>query len=100
MLISRDSSASSSETDSIHNYYERLVLDEVRRALAEESRSAELLADIACVALNHLPPRYIRHAVDMAFYLSPREQMEMEDKVRTAVADAIAFVDSRGHDAE
>ena len=32
----------------------------------------ELLADIACVALNRLPPRYIRHEVD--FCLLPHRQ--------------------------
>jgi hypothetical protein len=29
------------------------------------SDNPELLSDVACVALNRLPPRYIRHIVDM-----------------------------------
>jgi hypothetical protein len=82
------------DADSIHNYYERMVLEEIRRALPERD-DPDQLADIACVALNHLPPRYIRYEVDMVFYLSPRERMEMEDKVAKAVADAIVFVDER-----
>ena len=27
--------------------------------------------DVACVALNRLPPRYIRHVADLAFYQTP-----------------------------
>ena len=95
MLLSRETpAATGTDTDGIHNYYERMVLEEIRRVLPD--RGGDLVADIACVALNHLPPRYIRHDVDMAFYLSPREQMEMEEKVRTAVQQAISFVQSRG----
>lgn len=98
MLLSREAHAfNSAENDSIHNYYERMVVEEIHRALPEQRGESDLLSDIACVALNHLPPRYIRHDVDMAFYLSPREQMEMEDKVKNAVQQAIIFVEQRGH---
>ena len=97
LLNSESRKRSSTDTDAIHNYYERMVLDEIQRALPEQHSEHDLLADIACVALNHLPPRYIRYYVDMAFYLSPRERMEMEDKVSKAVADAIIFVEQRGN---
>lgn len=98
MLLSREAPVFNSvENDAIHNYYERMVIEEIHRVLPEQRGEADLLADIACVALNHLPPRYIRHDVDMAFYLSPREQMEMEDKVKNAVQQAIIFVEQRGH---
>lgn len=97
MLLSREAPVfSNSASDSIHNYYERMVLEEIHRALPERRDQSDLLADVACVALNHLPPRYIRHDVDMAFYLSPREQIEMEEKVRNAVQQAIIFVEQRG----
>ena len=43
----------------------------------------DLLADVACVALNRLPPRYIRHEVDFAFYLSERERTESERRSPT-----------------
>lgn len=80
--------------DTIANFYERLVADEI-----EESRQAgdseDFLQDVMCVALNRLPPRYYRHSVDMMFYLADQEQQEMHDKVRKAVSDARTFV--RGH---
>lgn len=101
LFASEPKRRSDADADAIHNHYERMVLEEVQRALPDRQDEYDLLADIACVALNHLPPRYIRHQVDMMFYLSPRERMEMEDKVTKAVADAIAFVEARGQrDAE
>lgn len=101
MLLSREAPHfKDADHDTIHNYYERMVIDEIHRVVPDQRGEFDLLADIACVALNHLPPRYIRHDVDMAFYLSPREQMEMEDKVKNAVQQAIVFVEQRGHKRE
>lgn len=82
--------------DSIHNYYEHMVLDELQRQLRDHPHDPDFIADVACVALNHLPPRYFRYDVDMAFYLSPKESMEMEEKVSAAVRSALHFVRQRG----
>jgi hypothetical protein len=98
MLISTETRGDRANAiDSIHNYYEHMVLEEIQRSLAGSQRGADFSADIACVALNHLPPRYIRHAVDMAFYLSPKERQEMEEKVAAAVRQAQQFVEQRSH---
>lgn len=84
-----------SALDSVHNYYERRVI-EAALTLSERAQSDhEFLADVACVALNHLPPRYIRHDVDMTFFMSPQELGEMADKVDSAVENAIAYVEGR-----
>lgn len=80
------------ELDTVHNYYERLVWDEIQKKLPDDLNNTDYIADIACVALNHLPPRYIRYAVDMAFYLSPNERHEMMEKVIASVDKAIEFV--------
>lgn len=97
MLLTNDTRGRDiAAVDSIHNYYERMVLEEIQHVMTDQPSTPELLADIACVALNNLPPRYIRHDVDMAFYLSPHERMEMEDKVSEAVKLAIVFVNQRG----
>jgi len=82
--------------DSIHNYYERLVLDKLMTMYSTGTMPAELLADVACVALNRLPPRYIRHDVDMAFYLSPHEYSDIENKVTDAINAGILLVEKRG----
>lgn len=84
-----------SGTDSIHNYYEKLVLDEVSRTSERSREDIEFLADVACVALNRLPPRYIRHDVDMTFFMSTQELSEINDKVQKAVKQAIAYVTER-----
>lgn len=81
--------------DSIHNYYEHMVLEEIARVSERASGDVDYLSDVACVALNRLPPRYIRHNVDMTFFMSTQELGEMQDKVASAVQNAIDYVDSR-----
>lgn len=83
--------------ESIHNYHERAVFDAVLAALPDHPhlQGSELLADIACVALNRLPPRYIRHAVDFSFYLSEKERNEIEKAISESVTFAFQFVQAR-----
>lgn len=84
-----------SGVDSIHNYYEHLVLEEIVNVSERSHVDGEFLADVACVALNHLPPRYIRHDVDMTFFMSTQELQEIHTKVETSVAKAISYVEER-----
>jgi Late competence development protein ComFB len=83
---------------SVRNHQEASVWDAVSSAaerypgLADDG---ELLADVACVALNRLPPRYIRYAVDYAFYLSNDERIENERRLAEAVEFAFGFVQAR-----
>jgi hypothetical protein len=85
---------STTDFESIHNYYERLVLEGVLRTARERRGTVEpkLVADIACVALNHLPPRYIRHDVDLSFYLTEKEREHNARIVKDAVDNAFAYV--------
>lgn len=81
----------------IHNVQERAVFEAVRRLAQERpdstpARHPTLLVDVACVALNRLPPRYIRHDADWAFYQTPQEREAQEAQVRQAVADAFDHV--------
>ncbi|MEH6628066.1 MAG: late competence development ComFB family protein [Motiliproteus sp.] len=79
--------------ENIHNYYEKMITDALVERFSQKSDiDPEYLEDLACVALNHLPPRYYRHEIDMAFYLSPMEHKEMSDKVNKALDDATALV--------
>ena len=88
----------SADFASVRNHNERAVYEAVA-AHAERfpglADKPELLADVACVALNRLTPRYIRHAVDFAFYLSERERRESEQQVLDAVEHAFGFVQAR-----
>jgi hypothetical protein len=83
---------------SVRNHNERAVYESVIGAAGRYPglrHDPELLADVACVALNRLQPRYIRHAVDMAFYLSEQERVTIEQHVRDAVEYAFGFVQAR-----
>jgi hypothetical protein len=82
----------------VHNHHERAVFAAVL-ALAPRhpglAGQPALLADVACVALNRLPPRYIRHSVDFSFYLSDRERAEAEQQLDDAVRHAFGYVQAR-----
>lgn len=84
-----------SERESIHNYYEQLVIEQIMRASDRALSDSEFLADVACVALNRLPPRYVRHDVDMTFFLTPDELENMSESVAIAVNEAVDYVVSR-----
>lgn len=83
---------------SIHNYHEKSVFAAVRdqaQAFPHLLDDDDTLADIACVALNRLPPRYIRHEVDFAFYLTDKERAANARMVAEAVQFAFEFVQAR-----
>jgi Late competence development protein ComFB len=83
---------------SVRNSNERAVYEAVATAAAGHpglAHDPELLADVACVALNRLPPRYIRHEVDFVFYLSERERGDSERQLQDSVEYAFGFVQAR-----
>jgi competence protein ComFB len=88
----------SSERDSIHNYYEHMVIEQLQRSNSRANSDPDFLADAACVALNRLPARYVRHDVDMTFFLSPDEMENMINLVVKAVNEAVDYVESREND--
>ena len=84
--------------DQVHNYYERLVFEEVaRRAQAPEYMgfTADMLADVACLSLNRLPARYVRHDVDMMFYLTEPERQAMQHALEEVMQFSFALVRER-----
>jgi hypothetical protein len=83
---------------SLYNHHEREVFGAVMDAskdFPEIAASNDLLCDVACVALNRLPPRYIRHEVDFSFYLTEHERLEIDNAIVEAVAYAFSFVQAR-----
>lgn len=82
--------------EQVHNFYERLVFEEVVRLSGTHPNfTPDMLADVACVALNRLPARYVRHDVDMMFYLTEQERHAIEQSMAQALAFAFAFVGER-----
>ena len=83
---------------SVRNHNERAIFDAVSQQADRYpglAHNPELLADVACVALNRLAPRYIRHQVDFVFYLSERERGDSERPLLDAVEYAFGFVQAR-----
>lgn len=80
--------------DNFHNYFELLVVRRLQNMIQDNllDNNEDYLGDIACVALNQLPARYVRHDVDMAFYLTIEEREDMEKSVENALEMAIEYV--------
>ncbi|OQW89204.1 MAG: hypothetical protein BWK72_04440 [Rhodoferax ferrireducens] len=82
--------------EQVHNYFERVVFEAVAKMAGSYPEfSADMLADVACVALNRLPARYLRHDVDMMFYLTETERHVMDDSLQDALSFAFGFVGDR-----
>ena len=80
--------------DNINNYFEKLVIEEIQHKLQADELETEddYLADIACVALNQLPARYVRHNVDMIFYMTTEEREQNQIIVEDAIEMAVDYV--------
>lgn len=85
--------------DNIHNYFEKLVFDVIQAKLSnnELDDDEDFLGDIACVALNQLPSRYVRHNVDMVFYMTAEEREQNQVIVEDAVVMATDYVTKHRH---
>lgn len=82
---------------SVQNYYERLVFEFINEVLIEKYQDMddEFFLDVACYALTRLPSRYMRHEIDMAFYLAPGERTEMQNQVNDSTLAAAEFIYSQ-----
>lgn len=81
--------------DDIHNYYEHLVLDRIEQLGLHKTKTTDYIADLCCLALNQVPPRYIRYEVDMAFYLPNLERHQMIVNAQEAVEKSIEILNQR-----
>ena len=83
---------------SVHNVHEKAVFDAVTDVAPKYpaiADNAELLADVACVALNRVMPRYIRHTADLAFFLTEKERAETARNIAESVDFAFGYVQAR-----
>jgi len=85
--------------DNINNYFEKLVFEVLQDKVNknEVDNNEDFLGDIACVALNQLPSRYVRHNVDMVFYMTMEEREQNQVIVEDAVMMAIDYVQKHRH---
>lgn len=82
---------------SLYNYYEHLVFEYISEQIVEKypERDEEYFLDVACYSLTRLPSRYIRHEIDMIYYLAPGERTEINERVKSTVEEAAKFIDQR-----
>jgi len=87
----------SSTFESIHNHHEQAVFSAVKQRASHYPllQERQLLADVACVALNRLAPRYIRHEVDFSFYLTDGEREKTDRDIADSVQFAFEYVQAR-----
>lgn len=79
---------SMSDLETVHNFYERKVFQEINEHYHDRGLDSNQLADMACIALNRIPPKYIRYDIDMSFYMSSLEWHDHERRVKNAVKKA------------
>ena len=79
---------------SIHNFYEHLVIDYLQAEILPKhtEQPTDFFLDVACFSLSKLPSRYMRHEIDMAFYLESEERAKMMAEVKKTVDDAVIYI--------
>ncbi|MGY3917380.1 late competence development ComFB family protein [Aeromonas australiensis] len=80
------------DTD-IHNFYEHLVLKEIEKQGLQQQLTSDQMADLCCLTLNQLPSHYIRHDVDMIYFLTDAKRTEMETLVITSLKQALQKIE-------
>lgn len=81
----------------IHNYYEKLMVEHLSRSDDYSSFDKEFMADVCCLALTRLPARYIRHEIDMSFYLSSDDRLKMSYEVDNAIKAAVDYLSNHNN---
>lgn len=83
---------------SVHNTHEKAVFEAVAAAASSYpaiADNADLLADVACVALNRLTPHYIRHTADLAFFSTEKDRLAKQRNLDESVQFAFEYVQAR-----
>ena len=89
-LLPKTAGFSTSPLEQLHNYFENLVIEALRARPIELDEDS--FVDVACVALNELPAKYIRHDVDMAYFTEPNEMAIIHARVERAIDLALSRV--------
>jgi hypothetical protein len=81
--------------DSVENQRESMVFDLVKGLVADTAAlqaNPALLADIACIALNSLKPRYICRPKILSKHMTDQEREANRIEAHIAVQSAFEFV--------
>ncbi len=81
-------------SDTVTNFTEILVEESIDANGLEKSMGPDLLQDVVCIALNKLPPHYVRSTLDVKINLSAEERHALMSSVDAAVMAAVEVVNS------
>ncbi len=79
----------------VENHRESIVrelIEELAARTAAIRANPELLADIACIALNTLKPRYIHRPNALSKFMTQQERKSSRLEAQSAVQSAFEFV--------
>lgn len=78
----------------IYNFQEQLVYERVKSFAAkyESIKNERALEDIACIALNSLMPRYVRHLANLQRHMTEDQRRTYETAADAAVRAAFEYV--------
>jgi hypothetical protein len=84
----------------IANYYEQLVTDHLwqLKQNVTEPLTQSFLDDVACLALNSLPPCYVRNTIDKSVAITEKDFHDMRNATSIAIEKAILQVRLHPHD--
>jgi hypothetical protein len=94
-MTTPSTSAMNVDFGSVHNHYEQLVFEAVLQRASDYPLDAQALPNVACVALNRMGSRYIRHAVDLTFDMTAKQHTAMEENLHDSVTFAFQLVQTR-----
>jgi hypothetical protein len=79
----------------VENHRESIVrelIEDLAVQMAAIQANPELMADIACIALNTLKPRYIHRPNVLSKYMTQQERESSRVEAQSAVQSAVEFV--------
>ena len=81
-------------SDNVTNFAEILVEESIEASGLENTMDPDLLQDVVCIALNNLPPHYVRSTLDVKINLSAEDRHALMSSVDAAVMAAVEVVNS------
>ena len=80
-------------SEEIHNFTEFLLGEQIHALEIHKRYDLDTLQDLCCLVLNRLPPRYIRHDVDVLSAISDAEREQLVEKTKVAIEESLKFLE-------
>lgn len=87
-------------SEEVQNFTESLVEDVFEQQGVFERYDGDTVQDLFCLVLNQLPPRYLRHSVDVRINITPEEQQAINSEILEAIDQGLQVIRSNRRKAE